>query len=55
MVIPLAEPGADVLTLAALQPSDGIESSVIAPCRFVPLVGEEGFADRGACKRGAAR
>ena len=22
------------------------EASVIAPCRFVPLVGEEGFSDR---------
>jgi len=47
MVIPLAEPGADVLTL--LRPGEaGLERKVIAPCRFVPLVGEEGFSDRGA-------
>lgn len=47
MVIPLAEAGVDVLTL--LRSGDaGIESTVIAPCRFVPLVGEEGFSDRGA-------
>ena len=47
MVIPLAEPGADVLTLLRVG-EDGVESTVIAPCRFVPLVGEEGFSDRGA-------
>ena len=47
MVIPLAEAGADMLTL--LRSGDGgLESTVIAPCRFVPLVGEEGFSDRGA-------
>jgi len=47
MVIPLAEAGVDVLTL--LRSGDaGTESTVIAPCRFVPLVGEEGFSDRGA-------
>ena len=47
MVIPLAEAGADMLTL--LRSADGgLDSTVIAPCRFVPLVGEEGFSDRGA-------
>jgi protein-L-isoaspartate(D-aspartate) O-methyltransferase len=45
MVIPLAEPGADMLTLLRAGEA-GIESSVIAPCRFVPLVGDEGFSDR---------
>jgi protein-L-isoaspartate(D-aspartate) O-methyltransferase len=43
MVIPLAESGADVLTLLRMG-EGGIESSVIAPCRFVRLVGEEGFS-----------
>jgi protein-L-isoaspartate(D-aspartate) O-methyltransferase len=47
MVIPLAEPGTDVLTLLH-KGEDSLEASVIAPCRFVPLVGEEGFSDRGA-------
>jgi len=42
MVIPLSESGTDMLTL--LHEHEGaIDSSVIAPCRFVPLVGEEGF------------
>jgi hypothetical protein len=26
----------------------GLVQRVIAPCRFVPLVGEQGFSDRGA-------
>ena len=47
MVIPLAEAGADMLTLLR-SGEGGLESTVIAPCRFVPLVGEEGFSDRGA-------
>ena len=36
MVIPLAEAGADMLTLLAHQRERGLEASVIAPCRFVP-------------------
>jgi protein-L-isoaspartate(D-aspartate) O-methyltransferase len=47
MVIPLAQSGADALTLIR-KGEDSLESSVIAPARFVPLVGEEGFSDRGA-------
>ena len=47
MVIPLAQSGADALTLIR-KGEDSLESSVIAPARFVPLVGEEGFGDRGA-------
>jgi protein-L-isoaspartate(D-aspartate) O-methyltransferase len=47
MVIPLSESGTDMLTLLHKR-EGGIDSSVIAPCRFVPLVGEEGFSDRGA-------
>jgi protein-L-isoaspartate(D-aspartate) O-methyltransferase len=47
MVIPLAQPGNDALTLLR-KGEDSLEASVIAPARFVPLVGEEGFSDRGA-------
>ena len=47
LVLPLAEPGADMLT--ALTMRDGeLVARRIAPCRFVPLVGEQGFSDRGA-------
>jgi protein-L-isoaspartate(D-aspartate) O-methyltransferase len=45
MVIPIAERGADMLTLFELGEHD-IEAHVIAPCRFVPLVGEQGFGER---------
>jgi protein-L-isoaspartate(D-aspartate) O-methyltransferase len=47
MVIPLSESGTDMLTLMR-KGEHTLETSVIAPCRFVPLVGEEGFSDRGA-------
>jgi protein-L-isoaspartate(D-aspartate) O-methyltransferase len=45
MVLPLAEPGADVLTVLTATDA-GIETRPIAPCRFVPLVGEQGFGER---------
>lgn len=52
LVVPVAEHGSDVLTLfgrteAALDPATGagLERRVIAPCRFVPLVGEQGFGE----------
>ena len=43
MVIPIAA-GAetDLLTLLRRQ-GDEISTKTIAPCRFVPLVGDEGF------------
>jgi protein-L-isoaspartate(D-aspartate) O-methyltransferase len=47
LVVPVTEGGADVLTVFISNPS-GLEARVIAPCRFVPLVGQEGFSDRGA-------
>jgi protein-L-isoaspartate(D-aspartate) O-methyltransferase len=47
LVVPVAEPGADVLTLLT-RTEDGFEARRLAPCRFVPLVGEHGFPDRGA-------
>jgi hypothetical protein len=46
MVIPLAEPGVDQLTLLTRRGA-AVERQVIAPCRFVPLVGEQGFSDPG--------
>jgi protein-L-isoaspartate(D-aspartate) O-methyltransferase len=52
LVVPVAEHGSDVLTLfvrteAPLDPvaGTGLERRVIAPCRFVPLVGEQGFGE----------
>ena len=49
LVVPVAEDRADMLTAfrvtAEFDPGSGagIEREVIAPCRFVPLLGEEGF------------
>jgi protein-L-isoaspartate(D-aspartate) O-methyltransferase len=50
LVVPIAERRADMLTAyrrvaAEIDPATqaGIERRVIAPCRFVPLVGDEGF------------
>jgi len=45
LVLPVAEGGADMLTVLTAGES-GIERRVIAPCRFVPLVGEGGFGER---------
>lgn len=45
LVLPVAEPGADVL-ISLTRIEDGFEERRIAPCRFVPLVGEHGFSDR---------
>jgi protein-L-isoaspartate(D-aspartate) O-methyltransferase len=50
LVCPIAESRADMLTAFQrvadrMDPAsgEGIEQSVIAPCRFVPLIGDEGF------------
>src|SRR5439155_3246064 len=46
LVIPIAERGADMLTAFRRLPGEGeprLERRVIGPCRFVPLIGEEGF------------
>ena len=45
MVLPVTEQGADMLT-AITATAGGYERRVIAPCRFVPLVGREGFGER---------
>jgi protein-L-isoaspartate(D-aspartate) O-methyltransferase len=47
LVVPIAGDGADVLMLFA-RDGERIERTVIGPCRFVPLVGREGFAESGA-------
>ena len=45
LVLPVAEPGADVL-ISLTRTEDGYAERRLAPCRFVPLVGEHGFSDR---------
>lgn len=42
LVVPIAGPQADVLTVFRRRGED-IERTEIGPCRFVPLLGEEGF------------
>jgi protein-L-isoaspartate(D-aspartate) O-methyltransferase len=44
LVVPLAAGDADVLTLYRRR-GDQHEAEPISPCRFVPLIGEEGFAE----------
>jgi protein-L-isoaspartate(D-aspartate) O-methyltransferase len=43
LVVPVSRGEADVLTLLR-RAGDGVETAELGPCRFVPLVGEEGFA-----------
>jgi protein-L-isoaspartate(D-aspartate) O-methyltransferase len=42
LVVPIAGPGADVLTVFR-RSGEELRSVEIGPCRFVPLLGEEGF------------
>jgi protein-L-isoaspartate(D-aspartate) O-methyltransferase len=44
LVVPLEAGDADVLTLLRRR-GEGFETEAITPCRFVPLIGEEGFAE----------
>jgi protein-L-isoaspartate(D-aspartate) O-methyltransferase len=44
LVAPIASDGADMLTQFRRE-EDGFEVRVIGPCRFVPLIGEEGFGE----------
>jgi len=44
LVLPLAGSDADMLTLLRRE-GERAERTTIGPCRFVPLVGEEGFSD----------
>jgi protein-L-isoaspartate(D-aspartate) O-methyltransferase len=43
LVVPIASRGADMLTLYRRRNGE-IATEVIGPCRFVPLIGEEGFS-----------
>jgi len=43
LVLPIAAEKADMLTLVQRH-EDRFERQEIAPCRFVPLIGEEGFS-----------
>ena len=43
MVVPVARPSVDILT-AFTRDGDELEAEVLGPCRFVPLIGEQGFA-----------
>jgi protein-L-isoaspartate(D-aspartate) O-methyltransferase len=42
LVVPIAADAADMLTVFRRR-GDELESAVIGPCRFVPLLGQEGF------------
>ena len=44
LVVPIASRGADMLTLYWRRDGE-VATEVIGPCRFVPLIGEEGFGD----------
>ncbi len=50
IVLPVAEPGVDML-IRLVPTEDGFERRRIAPCRFVPLVGEHGFGEHGFGER----
>jgi protein-L-isoaspartate(D-aspartate) O-methyltransferase len=43
LVVPISSGEADMLTLLRRE-GESFESSVISPCRFVPLIGDEGFS-----------
>jgi protein-L-isoaspartate(D-aspartate) O-methyltransferase len=46
LVVPIAAPGVDMLTQFRLREGDSgdLAEALIGPCRFVPLIGEQGFA-----------
>lgn len=44
LVVPIASEEADMLTLLRRH-GEGFEPETIGPCRFVPLIGAEGFSD----------
>ena len=46
LVVPVTEAGADMLTVFTKR-DDRLHARAIAPCRFVPLVGVEGYGDPG--------
>jgi hypothetical protein len=42
--VPVASRGADMLTRYRRR-GDELEVTVIGPCRFVPLIGDEGYGE----------
>jgi hypothetical protein len=51
-VIPIATDAADMLTVFRRvdghvdpETADGLQRTVIGPCRFVPLIGSEGYPE----------
>ena len=44
LVVPVASRGADMLTRYRRR-GDELEATVIGPCRFVPLIGDEGYGE----------
>jgi protein-L-isoaspartate(D-aspartate) O-methyltransferase len=46
LVVPIATGSVDMLTLFR-RDEDGLHQETIGPCRFVPLIGIEGFAESG--------
>jgi len=45
LVVPIAAGSVDMLTLFR-RGADGLRQETIGPCRFVPLIGAEGFSER---------
>jgi protein-L-isoaspartate(D-aspartate) O-methyltransferase len=45
LVVPIAAGSVDMLTLFRRDP-EGLRQETIGPCRFVPLIGTEGFSER---------
>jgi protein-L-isoaspartate(D-aspartate) O-methyltransferase len=45
LVVPISGRGADLLTVLRVTDT-GVDERVIAPSRFVPLIGDEGFSER---------
>ncbi len=46
LVVPIAATGEDDVLTVVRRRGDSFESEPIGPCRFVPLIGEGGFAER---------
>ena len=45
LVVPVAKRGVDLLTVFTRErEGDGLETEILGSCRFVPLIGEQGFA-----------
>ena len=45
LVVPVAEAGMDILTVFTRGEDGDLEAEVIGPCRFVPLIGKQGFGE----------